>query len=119
MTDLESRVIDFVARRRGVNRSRLNLRTTLYGDLQLFGDDTDVFFLEFSKEFDVSLADLDLSIYFPPEPYFGSAIVRATLRRFFLSSEPHEVVAVTPLTIGDLHSWAEGRRATGLASRTR
>lgn len=99
-------VMQFVAEQLGVDRFTLNLQTTLYGDLQLYGDDCDDFLLAFARRFSVSLDGIVLSRYFPPEPYLGPRLLRMMARRLFWSSEPHAVAEVAPLRIADLVQWA-------------
>ena len=105
-------VLQFVAEQLRVDRSDLTLQTTLYGDLQLYGDDCDEFFPAFAERFSVSLEGLMLSDYFPPEPYLGPRIVRMMARRIFVSSDPHKVAEVSPLRIVDLVEWAAAGRVS-------
>ena len=83
------------------------LSSTLYGDLQLHGDDLDAFFPRFAAEFGVNLEGVNLGSFFPPEPYLGPRIVGMILRRLLVTADPYRVAQVSPLTVGDLVGWVE------------
>lgn len=59
MSHIESSVIGFVARQRGVSAESVQLETRLLQDLGLDGDDALEFMEEFGREFGVDLARLE------------------------------------------------------------
>ena len=100
---VQGRVLVLVSEATGVKLEKLQLTTTLSGDLGVEGDDAVEFFEKFGSEFAVDLTDLyrDWKFYFSPEgvpfatallvviPPVGIAIL---LERFF--PQLHRMVAL-------------------------
>jgi hypothetical protein len=94
INEVQGRVLALVSEATGVKLEKLQLTSTLSGDLGMEGDDAVEFFEKFGREFAVDLTDLDRDwkFYFSPEgvpiatallvaiPPVGIAIV---LERFF------------------------------------
>jgi hypothetical protein len=80
MTELEARIIGFVAEERGMKPQRIILSSRLYHDLGMDGDDAVEFFEKFGKDFNVDLSPLreHWSEHFGPEgsaPSLGCMVV--------------------------------------------
>lgn len=66
--DAEERVLSVLARRSGLERSRISDDSRLVQDLKLDGDDAIDALLEISKQCEMDIAGFDSSLYFRPEP---------------------------------------------------
>ncbi len=120
--DIESEVLEFVAREVGLRRDRLSFNTTLLGELGLDGDDADDFFEAFSETFHVDLSTLNLSKHFGAEGYLPWQIpllfwraVAELIGRLLSSSRlsrktAEEQAGLVPITIGELVSAARAGR---------
>jgi hypothetical protein len=111
--DIESQVKTFVARETALDRQRLSLETTLFGDLGTDGDDGWELIDAFGKEFDVDLRGFDPSKHFGPEcgpnPF---TLFYWFIQVVLLGRESHEIWGLTPITIRDLVDAAESQRWT-------
>jgi len=98
---LERQVTAFVAELVGIDRHRLHLRSTIFGDLGVDGEDAAELMEEFARSFHVDLSGYDHWRYFGPEGFNPVATLWVGLRQLAgLSSE--EAAGLDPLTIRDL-----------------
>jgi hypothetical protein len=68
---VKKKVIEFVAQQTDSQPDELDENTDLFRDLRVEGDDVDDLFLEFSKEFNFPLCEIDVRGCFPGElPFF-------------------------------------------------
>jgi acyl carrier protein len=107
--EMDRQVIEFVAGRLGLRHDRVNVDTTLFGDLGVDGDDAVDFFQGFSEKFRVDLSQIDLSRYFSGEgcwPWQAPLLLFHALTELFTFKKsrktPEERAGVTPITIGNL-----------------
>lgn len=98
---LVQEVAAFVAEFIGVDRHQLRLRTTIFGDLGVDGEDAAELMERFARRFHVDLTGYDHWRYFGPEGFNPVATLWVALRQLVgLSSE--EAAGKDPLTIQDL-----------------
>lgn len=57
------RIKDFLVQKFDCKKSDLKTSTSLYHDLGITGEDTDYFIIDFAKEFNISLQNIDLKDY--------------------------------------------------------
>ncbi|MBL9139084.1 MAG: DUF1493 family protein [Verrucomicrobiales bacterium] len=116
MSDLESRVIGFVAEFTGVRASRLSPASTLFGDLGVDGADGWELIEAFGKRFQVDLSAFHADRHFGPE---GLPIYAPLLWLWWLLSlpfrprqTPEERAGLLTIRISDLISAARERKWT-------
>ena len=80
---ISKRLKDFIKKERGNYNFPLTEGRTLSGDLGIYGDDADDFFIAFSKEFQVDISNFEIGNYFRGE---GDFII-AYIRIFFTNKE--------------------------------
>ena len=66
--DAEECVVSVIARRSGLDRSRICSEARLVQDLKLDGDDAIDTLLEIAKQFDMDMTGFDAGLYFRSEP---------------------------------------------------
>ncbi len=57
------RIKDFLVQKLDCKKSDLKASTSLYHDLGITGEDTDYFIVDFAKEYNISLQNIDLKDY--------------------------------------------------------
>lgn len=66
---VKKKVIELVAEQSGSQPDEIDENTDLYRDLRIWGDDVDSLFIEFSKEFNFPLCEIDVRGCFPGEAH--------------------------------------------------
>ena len=114
MSDLDSRVMDFVAEFTGVDPLRLSPHSTLFGDFGIDGADGWELIEEFGKKFHVDLSSFDANQHFGPE---GLLFYAPFLWLWWLVSSPfrprqtpEERAGLRAIRISDLIAAAAGKR---------
>src|SRR5882672_3925474 len=64
---MEQRIIEFVAAETGVAANKINLKTSLFSDLGVAGDDGCELIKNFARTFSVDVTGVDSSLYFGKE----------------------------------------------------
>jgi hypothetical protein len=101
-TDFEKRIIEFIGEQSGVNTSRIDLGTTLFGDLGIDGDDASDLMKCFGEKFKVDMSSYKHELHFGPEASFcPQFLVQLLLVRWFLS-EQRKVGTIIPITVRHL-----------------
>jgi acyl carrier protein len=109
--DIIDRVIQFVSERVGVNRERLTLETTLFGDLGIDGNDGRDLVNAFGSRFGVDLSGFDPSKHFGPEAgCFPPTAIYQLVREYVFGDDAHELAGVVPISIRELVEAAETKR---------
>lgn len=117
MTDLEQRVIGFVAEQTGIRADRIGLSSRLDQDLGIVGDDAVEFVEQYAKRFGVEVADLEArwDDYFTPETTaanpgclvaIGLGMIAGNLLHSFVPAIP---VWAATLGVAWLLSWGYAR----------
>ncbi|NBC10729.1 MAG: DUF1493 family protein [Planctomycetes bacterium] len=109
MDALKRNVIQFVAEQSGVPTGRIDVSTTLLGDLRMDGDDGSDFLAAFAERFEVDMSACHVEQHFGPEglPLWWpwSWLVRC-LRR----GTPEQKAGLRPIRVADLVASAHAKR---------
>jgi len=106
-SNLEERILQFVADKSTVEKASLRLDTTLAGDLGIAGDDGCELMEEFGCEFDVDLAHFVPSSYFGTESGCCPPVALFILLRWWVCGHSHDASGLLPISIMDLVRAAE------------
>jgi len=116
---LQQQIIDFVSKKTGVSTTRIQLHTTLFGDLGIDGDDARDFFLRFSQRFNVNVTAFNFRCHFGDEGFnpLYFPVLLWNVFRSLRGDDPHEIAKVEPITISKLVQTAECGRWVNHQSR--
>lgn len=98
---LRARVREFLAEQTAVPSSRIGPKSTIFGDLGVYGDDAVDLLRTFAEVFSVDTSEFDFSRHFPPESLSVSALVKSVLFAF-RAGTPEERLHLEPITAEDL-----------------
>lgn len=119
MSNLEDRVIDFVAHHACARREQLTPDTTLFGDLGMDGQDGWEFMEDFGEEFDVDLSRFRADRHFGPEglPVWAplSWLFCLPFQLVRKPASPEERAGLQPIRIRDLINAAEQKSWPAIA----
>jgi acyl carrier protein len=116
MSAIDQNVLDFVAEFTGVQRERLTLTSTLYGDLGVDGADGWELIHEFGEKFHVDLSEFHFDHHFGPEglPFYAPFmwlwwLISWPLRK---KQSPEDAAGLKAIRISDLILAAESKKWT-------
>jgi acyl carrier protein len=116
MSAVDQNVVDFVAEFTGVQRERLTLTSTLYGDLGVDGADGWELIHEFGERFHVDLSEFRFDSHFGPEglPFYAPFMWLWWLISwpFRKKQSPEDAAGLKVIRISDLILAAEAKRWT-------
>lgn len=97
-------VADFIEQQTGFPRKRVQPSTSLLADVGLDGDDAEQFFLAFSKRFDVTLDQFNLSKHFGGEglPGFSGFAIPLNLILRLFGRDAHRTSDLHPIRVEEL-----------------
>jgi acyl carrier protein len=98
------KVSDFMSSKLAVGRERIAPDSTLFGDFGVDGDDGVELVEQFSREFDVDVATLDLTVHFGLEASANLVGMVPFLIRWIMNphATPEERAGLTPIRVSDM-----------------
>lgn len=77
MSDTYIKIVNFIEKETGFSKERVSLKTRLFQDIKIDGDDAEDFLLKFSEVFDVDMTGFEFYRYFNKEGLDSFSIVKS------------------------------------------